>query len=64
MAVDSSNIVVVGGGGRLFVCADRSGRDAREIPALPGHVILKRGPGFGGSETGHSTLSRTSRAGA
>lgn len=41
-------IVVVAGGGRFFVCADRSGRDAREIPALPGHVILMRGPGFGG----------------
>jgi hypothetical protein len=42
-------IVVIGGRGRFFVCADRSGRDSREIRADPGMIILMRAPGFMGS---------------
>lgn len=41
-------IVVLSGAGRFFVSADRSGRDAREIPAPPGHLLLMRAPGFQG----------------
>lgn len=36
----------IGGRGRFFLCADRSGRDAREISAAPGTVILMRSPGL------------------
>lgn len=36
----------IGGWGRFFLCADRSGRNAREISAAPGTVILMRSPGF------------------
>lgn len=39
-------IFVIGGQGRFFVCADRSGRKAVEIDAAPGNVILMRAPGF------------------
>lgn len=42
-------IVVIGGSGRFQVCRDRSGRDATEIPAVPGHAILMRAPGFPGA---------------
>lgn len=36
----------IDGRGRFFLCADRSGSDAREISAEPGTVILMRSPGF------------------
>jgi hypothetical protein len=42
-------VIVIGGRGRFFVCADRSGRDSVEIPADPGRMILMRAPGFQGS---------------
>jgi hypothetical protein len=42
-------IFVIGGLGRFYVCSDRSGRDAKEIDASPGNVILLRAPGFLGS---------------
>ncbi len=38
----------IGGQGRFFICSDRSGRDAREIDASPGNVVLIRAPGFFG----------------
>lgn len=41
-------IVVLAGAGRFLVSQDRSGRDAREVPALPGHLVLMRAPGFNG----------------
>jgi len=41
-------IVVLAGTGRFFVSRDRSGRDAREIPAPPGHLLVMRAPGFNG----------------
>lgn len=44
------SIFVIGGQGRFFVCVDRSGRDAVEIDAAPGNVILMRAPGFMGEE--------------
>ena len=43
-------VVVIGGWGRFYVCSDRSGKDAIEIDASPGNVILMRAPGFLGSE--------------
>lgn len=39
-------IFVIGGWGRFYICADRSGKDATEIDASPGNVILLRAPGF------------------
>lgn len=42
-------VFVIGGRGRFYVCSDRSGRDAREIDASPGSVILMRAPGLFGS---------------
>lgn len=36
----------IGGRGRFYICSDRSGRDAREIDASPGNVILMKAPGF------------------
>jgi hypothetical protein len=47
--VNLIGIVVMGGGGRFQVCRDRSGRDATEIVAAPGHAILMRAPGFPGA---------------
>ena len=41
-------IVVLAGAGRFLVSHDRTGRDAREIPAPPGHLLLMRAPGFNG----------------
>jgi len=41
-------IVVLAGAGRFFVSRDRTGRDAREVPAPPGHLLLMRAPGFNG----------------
>lgn len=42
-------ILVIGGSGRFQVCRDRSGTDATEIMAPPGHAILMRAPGFPGA---------------
>jgi hypothetical protein len=41
-------IVVLAGAGRFFISQDRAGRDGREIPAPPGHLLLMRAPGFNG----------------
>lgn len=41
-------IVVLAGAGRFLVSQDRAGRDAREIPAPPGHLLLMRAPGYQG----------------
>ena len=41
-------LVTLAGAGRLYVCADRGGTDAREIPAPPGALVLMRAPGFAG----------------
>jgi hypothetical protein len=43
-------VFVVGGRGRFYVCSDRSGRDAKEVDAPPGNVILMRAPGLFGAE--------------
>jgi hypothetical protein len=43
------SIFVIGGRGQFYLCADRSGKDAKEIDASPGKVILLRAPGFLGS---------------
>lgn len=43
-------IFIISGGGRFFVCSDRSGRDAKEIYTCPGKVVFLRAPGFMGSE--------------
>ena len=42
-------VIVIGGGGRFQVCPDRSGKNATEITAPPGHAILMRAPGFPGA---------------
>lgn len=39
-------IVVLAGAGRFRISADRSGANAREIPAPPGHMTLMRAPGL------------------
>jgi hypothetical protein len=44
------SLFVIGGHGRFFVCADRSGREAVEIDAAPGNLILMRAPGFLGED--------------
>jgi hypothetical protein len=41
-------VFVIGGRGRFYVCSDRSGRNAREINASAGNVILMRAPGLFG----------------
>ncbi len=41
-------IVTLAGRARFFVCADRSGRQMREIPLPPGGLLLMRAPGFAG----------------
>ena len=41
-------ILVLSGRGRFFVCADRSGRHAREVSAAAGDLILMRAPGLWG----------------
>ena len=43
-------VFTIEGQGKFYVCADRSGRDARAIDATPGTVILMRAPGFLGSK--------------
>lgn len=42
-------IIPLSGAAHFFVCADRAGRMAREIPAPVGHLLLMRAPGFAGS---------------
>ena len=41
-------IVTLAGRASFFLCADRSGRDAREVPIPPGSLLLMRAPGFAG----------------
>jgi hypothetical protein len=41
-------IVNLAGRARFFLCADRSGRDAHEVPIPPGSLLLMRAPGFDG----------------
>jgi len=41
-------LIPLSGTARFFVCADRAGTAAREIPAPPGSLILMRGPDFAG----------------
>jgi hypothetical protein len=43
-------VFVIDGRGRFYVCSDRSGRDAREVDASPGNVIVMRAPGLFSSE--------------
>lgn len=40
--------LAIEGHGRFYICPDRTGADAREIPAAPGDAILMRGPGYRG----------------
>ncbi len=39
-------LFVLEGRGRFYLCNDRQGRGAREIPHAPGDVLLMRAPGF------------------
>ncbi len=41
-------IVTLAGRDPLFVCADRSGREAREVPMPAGSLLLMRAPPFAG----------------
>jgi hypothetical protein len=43
-------VFLIGGKGKFYVCSDRSGKDAIEIDASPGNVILMRAPGLFGAE--------------
>ena len=43
-------LFVLEGVGRFYVCEDRAGHGAREIPHVAGDVILMRAPGFRGSD--------------
>jgi hypothetical protein len=42
-------LFILEGEGRFYVCDDRTGRGAREIPHVAGDVLLMRAPGFQGS---------------
>jgi len=42
-------LLVLEGEGRFYLCSDRQGRDAREIPHQAGDLIVMRAPGFQGS---------------
>jgi hypothetical protein len=42
-------LVIVAGDGRFCLCEDRRGAGTREIPALPGDLLLMRAPGLAGS---------------
>jgi len=56
------SLFIIGGKGRFFVCADRSGREAVEIDAAPGNLILMRAPGFlGGNLRPFHFVSEISR---
>lgn len=39
-------LFVLEGKGRFYLCDDRAGKGAREIPHAPGDVLLMRAPGF------------------
>jgi hypothetical protein len=41
-------IIPLSGAARFFVCADRAGHGAREVPAPSGSLVLMRGPEFAG----------------
>ena len=41
-------LVTLAGTARFFVCAERAGRGAREVPCPPGDLLLMRAPGFAG----------------
>ena len=41
-------LVTLCGRARFFLCPDRSGKHARELPMPPGGLILMRAPGFAG----------------
>ena len=41
-------IVTLAGEARFFVCDDRAGAGAREVPIPPGGLCLMRAPGFAG----------------
>lgn len=41
-------IFILGGKGKFYLCTDRSGKDALELDASPGNIILLRCPGFKG----------------
>lgn len=41
-------IVVLSGAGKFWVCGDREGGNAREIPESPGVLLLMRAPDFAG----------------
>ena len=43
-------LVTLVGEARFFVCEDRSGAGAREVPMGPGSLVLLRAPGFAGRE--------------
>jgi len=42
-------LITVSGRARLFTCADRSGRDPREVDIAPGRLVLLPAPGFANS---------------
>jgi len=42
-------LFILAGKGRFYVCDDRAGGGAREIPNVAGDVVLMRAPGFQGS---------------
>ena len=42
------SVITLTGSCRFAVCPDRSGRDARAVPAPPGWLVLMRGPGLYG----------------
>jgi len=41
-------VIPLSGAARFFVCADRAGSAAREIPAAAGSLVLMRGPEYAG----------------
>ena len=41
-------IFILGGKGKFFLCADRSGKDTQEVDTSVGNVIFLRSPGFMG----------------
>jgi hypothetical protein len=43
-------IFVLEGRGRFFICRDRDGRDAVDLPNASGDLILLRAPGFMGAD--------------
>jgi hypothetical protein len=43
-------LFILEGQGRFYICDDRAGSGAREIPHAAGDVLLMRAPGFHGSD--------------